>query len=72
MLALYDPKRETQVHTDASKHGIGGILLQKDDAGLFRPVSYYSRKTTPDEQKLHSFELETLAVIASLNRFRIY
>lgn len=40
LLALYDPKRETQVHTDASKHGIGGILLQKDDAGLFRPVSY--------------------------------
>lgn len=72
LLALYDPKRETQVHTDASKHGVGAILLQKDDAGLFRPVSYYSRKTTPDEQKLHSFELETLAVIAALNRFRVY
>lgn len=48
LLALYDPKRETQVHTDASKFGIGGILLQRDDAGMFRPVSYFSKKTTPD------------------------
>lgn len=60
------------MHTDASKHGIGGILLQKDNLGLFRPVSYYSRKTTPDEQKFHSFELKTLAVVSSLNRFRVY
>lgn len=72
LLALYDPTRETEVHTDASKYGIGGILLQKDDAGHLRPVSYFSRKTTPDEQKLHSFELETLAVVSSLNRFRVY
>lgn len=72
LLALYDPQKETQVHTDASKHGIGGILLQKGNDNLFRPVSYFSRKTTLDEQKFHSFELETLAVVSSLNRFRIY
>lgn len=60
------------MHTDASKHGVAGILLQKSDEGLFKPVSYFSRKTTPDEQRLHSFELETLAVVASLNRFRVY
>lgn len=72
ILTLYDPKRETQLHTDASKHGVAGILLQKSDEGLFKPISYFSRKTTPDEQRLHSFELETLAVIASLNRFRVY
>lgn len=72
LLALYDPKRETQVHTDACKNGIGGVLLQKSDEGLFKPVAYYSRKTTPEEQRLHSFELETLAVVASLARFRVY
>lgn len=33
---------------------------------------FYSRQTTPNEQKLHSFELETLAVIAALNKFRVY
>lgn len=72
VIALYDPSAETQLHTDASKLGIAGVLLQKGPEGLLRPVAFYSRKTTIDEQKLHSFELETLAVIASLSRFRVY
>lgn len=72
ILALYDPKLETELHTDASKLGVAGILMQRDVDALLRPVAYYSRKTTKDEQKLHSFDLETLAVIASLNRFRVY
>lgn len=71
ILALYDRNLETQLHTDASKLGVAGILLQKHDE-VWRVVSYYSRQTSTDEQKLHSFELETLAVIASLNRFRVY
>lgn len=71
VLALYDRNLDTQLHTDASKVGIAGILLQRND-DLWRPVAYYSRQTTADEQKYHSFELETLAVIASLNRFRVY
>lgn len=72
ILALYDPQLETEIHTDASKLGIAGILLQRGTDDLLRPVAYYSRKTTVDEQKFHSFELETLAVVASLNRFRVY
>lgn len=72
ILALYDPRAETQLHTDASKIGIAGILMQKGETGVFHPVAYYSRQTTTDEQKLHSYELETLAVIASLNKFRVY
>lgn len=72
ILALYNPNLETELHTDASKLGIAGILLQRGVDGLLRPVAYYSRKTSADEQKFHSFELETLAVVASLNRFRVY
>ncbi|KAG6458358.1 hypothetical protein O3G_MSEX010822 [Manduca sexta] len=72
ILALYDVKLETELHTDASKLGVAGILMQRHCDGSLRPVAYYSRKTNVDEQKLHSFELETLAVIASLKRFRVY
>ncbi|CAB3241848.1 unnamed protein product [Arctia plantaginis] len=72
LLSLYNPLAETQLHTDASKHGLAGILLQRNPDGALQPVSYFSRKTTAEEQKYHSFELETLAVIASLNRFRVY
>lgn len=72
VLALFDANLETELHTDASKVGVAGILMQRSKEGQFQPVAYYSRKTTVDEQKFHSFELETLAVIASLSRFRVY
>lgn len=65
ILALYDRQLETEIHTDASKLGIAGILFQRSLHGVLRPVAYYSRKTSVDEQKFHSFELETLAVVAS-------
>lgn len=71
ILALYDPKANLEVHTDASKLGIGAILLQDGDRGL-QPIAYYSRQTSPEEQKFHSYELETLAAITALNRFRVY
>lgn len=72
VMALYDARLDTELHTDASKLGVVGILMQRDTEGTIRPVAYYSRKTTDDEQKLHSFDLGTLAVIASLQRFRVY
>lgn len=73
LLALYDPKLETEVHTDASSLGIGGILMQwQRDSRVLKPVAYFSRQTTPEEKHLHSYELETLAVVNSLRKFRVY
>lgn len=72
VLALYNHKADMQLHTDASKMGLAGILLQRSGSDPWRPVAYYSRQTTTDEQKLHSFELETLAVVSSLSKFRVY
>lgn len=71
-LALYDPKAETELHTDACKWGLGGILLQRNDCGILRPVAYYSRQTTPEEQNYASYDLETLAVVSALQKFRVY
>lgn len=72
VLALYNPSAETQIHTDASKHGVGGVLLQKQTDGIFKPIAYYSRQTSPEESHFSSYELETLAVISSLIKFRPY
>lgn len=71
LLALYDHSAETEVHTDASSKGLAGILLQRHGNEL-RPVAYFSRKTSKEESVYHSYELETLAVVESLKRFRIY
>lgn len=59
VLAIYNPNRETELHTDASSHGFGAVLLQKQEDNKLQPVSYFSRRTSPAEGKYHSFHLES-------------
>lgn len=42
VLAIYDPDLPTQVHTDASKVGIGGVLTQEQKDGNMKVVMYKS------------------------------
>lgn len=71
LLVLFDPNCELELHTDASQEGLAGILLMQTDEG-WQPVSYYSKRTSEAERKYHSYELEVLAVVASVERFRHY
>jgi len=72
ILSLYNPNRETELHCDASSEGFGGILLQKQDDSKFHPIAYFSQRATKLEARYESFKLETLAVVYSLRKFRIY
>uniref|UniRef100_A0A0K8VRE6 RNA-directed DNA polymerase n=1 Tax=Bactrocera latifrons TaxID=174628 RepID=A0A0K8VRE6_BACLA len=73
VLKFYNPSAQTEIHTDASMHGYGGVLLQKDvDDQQFHPIQFMSRKTRSEEQKYHSYELEVLAIIEALKKWRIY
>lgn len=66
LLCIYSPKAETQLHCDASCLGFGGLLTQKQSDRKFHPIFYFSQRTNAFESKLHSFELEMLAIIYSL------
>ncbi|CAK1587953.1 unnamed protein product [Parnassius mnemosyne] len=72
VLAIYNRTATTELHTDASKIGLGGILMQFQSDNTLKPVAYFSRVTSREERFYHSYELETLAVVESLKRFRIY
>jgi len=73
VLNLYRIGAETELHTDASIHGFGAILLQKSETdNIFHPVYFSSSKTTTAEQKYSSYELEVLAIIKALKKFRVY
>ena len=61
VLALYDPNRETKINADASSYGIGGVLLQKQDEGVWKPVSYMSRALSETERRYSQIEKECLA-----------
>jgi hypothetical protein len=72
VLHIYNPSAETELHTDASLQGFGAILLQKQRNGLWAPIAYFSKATTDAEKKLHSYELETLAIVKAIERFHVY
>lgn len=73
VLRLYKVNAETELHTDASKCGLGAILLQRDaEDKQLHPVYYANWKTSETEEKYSSYELEVLAVVRALQKFRVY
>ncbi|XP_062373894.1 uncharacterized protein LOC134062039 [Sardina pilchardus] len=52
-----------QLEVDASNVGAGAVLLQEDENGVRRPVSFFSRKFTPYQLKYAVIEKEALALI---------
>lgn len=72
VLAIYSPTPETQIHTDASKAGLGGVLLQHQDNDEWKAIAYASRQISATEVNYKSFELEALAVVSSIQKFKVY
>lgn len=46
VLAIFDFKREHQVHTDAGSVGLAGVLLESTSGEKWQPVFYLSQHTT--------------------------
>ncbi|XP_068118921.1 uncharacterized protein [Hyperolius riggenbachi] len=61
VLAYADPARPYELHVDASREGIGGVLYQEHD-GQLRPVAYVSRSLSPSEKNYPTHKLEFLAL----------
>jgi len=72
VLQIFRQGAPLEVHTDASSHGFGAVLLQEDDEGVLHPVHYMSKKTNAQQEKYSSYELEILAVVEALKKFRVY
>jgi hypothetical protein len=72
VLTHYRQDRPHRIHTDASQVGLGAVLLQQENEGCWKPVSYISRRTTQAEANYSITELEGTAVIFALDKFRQY
>lgn len=66
-LAYPGPLKPYDVHTDASMHGLGAIIVQGG-----RPVSFASRTLTPAEKNYNTSEQEALCVVYALKHFYPY
>ncbi|UYV78555.1 K02A2.6-like [Cordylochernes scorpioides] len=60
------------INPDASSLGVAGVLKQPDEQGILHPIGYFSRKPHPYEQNYTASEIETLAIINSVQRFHTY
>jgi hypothetical protein len=57
---------------DASKDGIGCALMQHDEEGNERPVAFMSKKLNSAQRNYSVTELESLAVLLGVKKFRPY
>lgn len=64
VLAIYDPGLPVIVQTDASKDGLGCVLVQNG-----HPIGFASRTLTKSEQKWAQIEKELLAIVFACQRF---
>lgn len=67
-LAIYDPKKQTNVSCDASSYGLGVVLLQKAVSGNLVSVAFASRTLFDSEKRCAQIEKEGLAIAWACNR----
>ncbi|GFN86352.1 Pol polyprotein [Plakobranchus ocellatus] len=70
LLAHYDARKETRVSADASKYGLGAVLLQKTEKdNAWNPIFYASRSLTTTEARYAQIEKEALAATWACEKF---
>lgn len=72
VLAHPDFKRPFYIQCDASSTGIGAVLFQLDDDGNERPIAFMSKKLNAAQRNYTITELECLAAVTAIKRFRGY
>lgn len=65
-----DYSRPFILRCDASNTAIGAVLLQADDEGRERPISYFSKTLNSAQKNYSTYDKEGLAVVSSLRNYR--
>ena len=67
-----DFDRPFVLQTEASDRGVSAVLSQVDDAGEEHPVTFYSRKLLPREERYSTIEKECLAIKLRMQACKVY
>ena len=65
LLSFPDFNKPFEIHTDASKIQLGGIISQNG-----KPIAFYSRKLNPAQTRYTTTERELLSIVETLKEFR--
>ena len=66
-LAYYDHTKPVEIHTDASKYGLGAALMQNN-----RAIAFACKTLTDVETRYANIEHECLSVVFGLEKFHTY
>ena len=66
-LPYFNPRSATTLQTDASKKGLGAVILQD-----YRPVMFASQALTGAEKNYQNLERECLAMIWGMEKFHYF
>lgn len=67
VLILSDPSKEYALYTDASKEGLGAVLMQDR-----KVVAYISRKLKDHKQNYPTYYLDLAAIVFAVKKWRHY
>lgn len=67
-----DYSKQFFIRCDACKSGVGSVLYQLDDEGHERPIAFMSKKLNSAQSNYSTTELECLAAVLSVKKFRPY
>ena len=62
ILAYANYKKPFKLHTDASEHGLGAVLYQKQDDNTERVIAYASRTLSKPKRNYDTLKVEFLAL----------
>lgn len=71
-LKLFNPKLPTELHTDASKVGIGAILIQRNEDHSPRIIACFSKRLSKEQENWNTTEQEGLTVVEAIEKFDCY
>ena len=65
-----DPAAEISVAVDASGSHVGAVFQQRCGSSAWQPLSFFSRKLSPAQEKYSAFDRELLAAFAAVRHWR--
>ena len=63
---------EYEVYTDASRVGVGAVLIQREEDGKCRYISFASKSLSGSQKKYSANRRELLAIVFALQEFRCF
>ena len=71
VLAHFDPDLETWLETDASDYMVAAVLSQRGRDGELHPVTFLSKKMSPQECNYEIYDKELLAIVRAFEEWHL-